>query len=93
MNNSIGHIFKPVIDTFKRLNLIIFIVTIVGGLIFAVITLTNILQQPTSDSKKASSTSETLDQATVNRLNKLKPSSENLSTQSLPSGRLNPFTE
>lgn len=92
MNKS-ANIFQPIINIFKRFNLIIFIVTIVGGLIFAVITLSSALQRTSTDSVGQSNTSNVFEQSTVTRLEKLKSSSENSVLPSLPSGRINPFAE
>ncbi len=92
MNNS-ANIFQPIINIFKRFNLILFIVTIVGGLIFAVITLNSALQRTSTDTTSKQNTSNVFDQSTVVRLEKLKTSSENSVIPTLPSGRVNPFAE
>jgi len=90
---SLSNIFKPVTSIFKSLSLVIFIVIVAGGLMYSIITLNDILQQPPSNSAKTSNVNSVLDQTTVNRLNKYKTSDENSANQSLPSGRINPFSE
>ena len=92
MNNSIYYPLKPIINTIKRLNLVIFIVVIVCGLIFSIFTLTNILQQTTSDNSQPSNNNSIIDLKTANSLNKLKTSSENSGYQTLPAGKINPFS-
>jgi len=85
---------KPVSDFLSRYNLVIFIIIIVGGLIAAILDLSYILRSPysTTDSNNTTNNNITLDNATINKLNKMKVSSEN-TTQTLPSGRTNPFSE
>lgn len=67
----------------------------VGGLVFAVYTLSSILTTPaTSNLGGPSANSITsFDNETIKRLNDLHPSDENTSTQSTTSGRVSPFSE
>jgi len=85
---------KPIAAFLSRYNLIIFIIIIVGGLIAAILDLSYILRSPYGDADDNASTSNgiTLDTTTVNKLNNMKTSSENM-TQTLPSGRINPFSK
>jgi len=81
----------------KRYNFILFIVIAVGGLIFAILLLTEILTQPVNNLQPASTSSTssdtvTFDQTTINRINNLK-TSDNNTNPVLPSGRINPFSE
>ena len=93
-NNPTTHIFKSIADIFNRLNLVLFIIVVAGGLIFAIITLSNVLEHPPSDSSQTSGVNaQFIDQATLNRLNKLNNSSDSSGNQVLPSGRINPFSE
>lgn len=92
-NFSFAHVIEPVISTLKKLSLVIFIIIIAGGLGFAIITINNILTQPPGDSIKKSSNNTSVDQGTINRLNRYKTSDANSTNKSLPSGRINPFSE
>jgi len=78
----------------KRYNLVLFIVMVVGGLIASIMILNNILNQPaavTTDSTTNSAV--TFDQVTISRLSKLETSANNASYNTLPSVRINPFSE
>lgn len=79
---------------FRHANLILFVVLLGLGLVAYIIVLNNILQKATSDASSSiiSSSSITFDQSVINKINLLKPSSDN-SGHSLPSGRINPFSE
>lgn len=98
-NDSTNHQSKAAINKFKRVSITLFIVLITGGLMAVVITLSNTLQQmyvvgkPATTDTKTDAGTITLDQTTLDRLNKLTKSNENQNNQSLPSGRINPFAE
>jgi len=78
----------------KRYSLTIFIVITVGVLVFCILLLNNIMNQPLNNGIYTSTNgTTTFDQATINRLNKFKTSNENSSDQALPSGKINPFSE
>lgn len=78
----------------KKIGLMLFILLILGGLIFCIYKLNSIIKQPTVNGNKNDASETTrFDQITINRLNKLKISSENTSSQVLPTGRINPFSE
>ena len=80
----------------NRFNIIIFVVLLVGGLIFCILVLNNALTRPNeiNPGDNAVNTNQTnFDEATEAQLNRLKPSLENSGTQTLPSGRINPFFE
>jgi hypothetical protein len=86
---------KPIVDILKRSNFTIFIVLVVVGLIFAVITLNSIVHQAitvTPDSQDGSSTSgqHTFDTATIERVNQLNQSNNN-TAPATPNTRTNPF--
>ncbi|HZJ34979.1 MAG TPA: hypothetical protein VFD55_03160 [Candidatus Angelobacter sp.] len=78
----------------KRYSLTIFIVITVVVLVFCILLLNNIMNQPLSNGAFSSTNgTTTFDQTTINRLNKYKTSDENSSDQAVPSGRINPFAE
>jgi len=95
---------KSIGSLFKRYNLVLFIVIVVCGLIYAILMLTNILIEPATDSAQTSATTisgtdsinnsaTVFDQKTIDNLNKLKTSAKNTGDQALPTGRVNPFSE
>jgi len=89
---------KSILNLIKRYNLVIFIVILAGGLTFAIIALTEMLNGPTVIITQSTVVSDTVDiitfdQTTINRINNLKTAEENSGEQVLPSGRLNPFSE
>lgn len=85
--------FKPIIDVVSRHNLVIFIIVVVSGLITSILILNNILRLPyTATSVDPNSTTK-FDEATIVRVNSLKTSSDNSIDQSIPSGRVNLFSE
>lgn len=86
-----------VVNILKRFNLVIFIVAVICGLIFSILTLssiisTSVIVQPQNESIPSTQTDNTeLDQASINSLNDLLPSDiNNIIT---PHGRINPFSE
>ena len=93
MKNSLTHLLNPIINKFNDFRLVIFIVGVAAGLIFCVLTLSNIIQDPPAVDTETAIANERIDQNTINRLNKFKPSNENTEIPTLPSGRINPFSE
>ena len=85
---------SPIVNIFNKYNLVMFIVIVAVGLAIAVLDLNYILQLPYIATDNATGNSTiTFDQTTITRLEKLKTSNENLSEQTFPSGRINPFAE
>ncbi len=78
------------VEKFRSFSLVFFILTLLCGLIYAIIILDTILQAPASND---TSTSVTSDQTLINQLSGLKKSSDNSAAQTLPSGRVNPFAQ
>lgn len=90
--------FKIVTRTIMRFYLVLFTVIVVGGLIVAVITLTEILTKPqlikdTAVQQGSPTSQELVEQATRNRLSKLQVSSNNTLQDMVSSIRPNPFSE
>jgi hypothetical protein len=91
--NLITNPFRPIVNMIKRSSFVIFVVVVASGLVVSVLTLTNILINPLGGGPSSKSTVTTgFDQATINRLNKLTESSNSSKDQTLPSGRINPFS-
>ncbi len=76
-----------------KFNFVIFIVLVTSGLIMSVMILNSILARPYADKNGSNGTTTTFDQQTIDRLNKLNVSTNNINYQTLPSGRTNPFSE
>lgn len=85
--------FKPIIDVFCRHNLVIFIIVVVSGLVTSVLILNNILRLPYTATGVDPNGTTKFDEATIVRVNSLKTSSDNSIDQSIPSGRVNLFSE
>lgn len=92
---------KVILGLLKQYNFVLFIIIVVSGLIYAVLSLTNILIQPTDNSLTPttsvlvdnSNNNTVFDQKTIDNINKLKASADNTADQTLPEGRNNPFSE
>ena len=83
-------------DLLIRHNTFIFIVVLVGTLIFCVVMLNQILNTTSKtviDSSVIDTSKNTFDENTKNQLLLLKNSTENSGDQQIPSGRINPFSE
>lgn len=92
--DSIINPIKFIKTIFNRFSLVLFIVIITGGLILSIFMLNDILARlPNISASSSKAQPITFDQSTINLLNKLKSSSEDLGTQKLPAGRTNPFFE
>lgn len=87
-NPKTNNVLRAIANIFIRFNVTLFIITLAGGLVIAVITLTNIMQ-PTNDDLLGPGVTgpSSFDDATIERLNNLGANS----SQNLPSGRINPF--
>lgn len=95
-NTSMSKSLKPIVNIFRKYNVTVFIVTMVAGLIFAVYTLTSILTTPinsTGIDGNSHNLKGSFDNETIKRLNNLKSSDQNSSTQTPTTGRISPFSE
>ncbi len=94
-NLGVKNIFKSFFDMIVKFRLTLFIVVMVGGLAIAVLMLDKILQNPSASTNSSNNSVDTttFDQATIDRLKQLHSSSDGTGTFSLPSGRVNPFSE
>ncbi len=92
-NEQKSHSIK---DTFSRLNSVIFLIILVGALVFCVIMINQALNQtevPNLDKDSVDTNQTIFDDTTKVRLLRLNPSSNNSGDQPLPPGRINPFSE
>jgi hypothetical protein len=96
-NKALTNPLKPIMNIFARYNLVMFIIIVVAGLIIAILSLNHILKVPYDSANYTSpvtnTTTASFDTTTIARLNKLMASDNNSSSQTLPSGRINPFFE
>ncbi len=91
---DIKTITQPIGTTLSKYSLTIFVVLMVAGLSTAVLLMTNALQKSSDTTNYSPSVgSSSFDQATINRVNQLHTSSEQLPNYTVPTGRINPFTE
>lgn len=92
---KLSNIFRPIGTAFKKYNLTIFIVVLVGGLGTAVLLLNNALQKAsqTDGSTSTNAANASFDQATITRVNQLHTSDVAPTDYTPPSGRINPFSE
>ncbi len=84
---------KPVKAFFRRFHLLIFFVFIVGCMAASVMLINQALAESSSQDYSSTINAGSIDQATLERVQALHPSSEPAAPPSLPSGRVNPFAE
>lgn len=89
MVNNLTTSLLSIKKSLKKFNVVFFII-ITSGLILCVAILGNILIQPYIDNPNSKAT---FDQTTINNLGKMQTSDKNVKYQSVPSGRINPFSE
>lgn len=94
-NADISVLFKSLGRIFQRFHTTLFIVIIVAGLSYAVISLSTLLGDASNTTTPTTSpTAQTsTDQATIDRIEALHTSDEAPDNVELPSGRINPFAE
>jgi len=93
MNISLTSIKQSVITILHRYHVVLFVLTIVGGLVAVILLLNSIIISSSNVSTYTSPDDATFDQATINRIEQLKSSTDNGGQPTLPSGRTNPFVE
>lgn len=93
-NKTVINPLSSITGILARFSLVLFVIIVTSGLIFSVLVLKGILDQP-YDGSAQESTSEaiTADQTTIDSLNNTKSVTDNLDVKILPSGRINPFSE
>ncbi len=93
-NITVSQVFKPIGKFLRRINFTLLIVVISGGLAVAVLMLNTILEQSSTDTGYVSDLSLTsFDQTTIDQLDSLTPSTSSTGNITLPTGRINPFSE
>ena len=93
-NKTVINPLSSITGILARFSLVLFVVIVTSGLIFSVLVLKGILDQPYEiNAQESTSEAVTVDQATINSLNNTKSVTDNLDVKILPSGRVNPFSE
>jgi hypothetical protein len=88
------NIMKPLKRLSKRFHLTLFFVFIVACLSGAVLLINNTLKDNAEDPTYTSSINAgNIDQETLNRINSLHTSAQNVPVSTLPAGRINPVSE
>lgn len=95
VNVQIGAIFKQVGKLLRRFHIVIFAVTVLGGLAVAVLILSSILQasSDTTAGSPAAGIDTTFDTGTIEKIENLHTRQDGVAELELPSGRINPFGE
>lgn len=89
---SVARLGAIITHFFKRFHLVIFTLTIVIGVSFAVFMLNSLIEKSNQTETEPVSM-QTFDQETIDRINSFSTSSDMGDSFSLPSGRINPFVE
>jgi len=93
-NLTLSSLFKPLGNIFRRFHMTIFIVFIVAGLAYAVLSFSMLLGESSTDSSYVSPiTAGTIDQATLDRIKALHTSDTATPALVPTPGRINPFSE
>lgn len=91
MDLSLDGIKQPITGFLHRFHVIIFIIVVVGLLIFVMFQINTIIQS-SSSSNASAQTSQKFDEATMNKVRNLNASGKTLEPLKL-SGRYSPFVE
>lgn len=89
----LGNFSKPIGAFFQRFHLLLFFILIVGCLAAAIILINKMLTEGSEGEYTSSIGAGTIDQATLERIQSLHPSSQPTEAPTLPAGRVNPFAE
>ena len=93
-NITVASLFKPLTVAVRRFHLTIFIVFIVAGLGYAVLSFTTLLNESSKDTTYTSPIGAgSIDQATLERIKALHSSDDAAPVMTTPAGRINPFSE
>ena len=84
---------KPIGVLFRRFHMLLFFVIVAGCLAFAVVLLNETLTETAPDDYTSSINAGSIDQATLERIQSLHPSSQPSPAPTMPAGRVNPFAE
>jgi hypothetical protein len=94
MNISFTSIAKILTRFLERFHIVIFVITIMGGLAVIVLLLNNVIvTSGESGGYTSNSNNANFDQATINQIKQLKTRGEADGQLDLSKGRTNPFTE
>lgn len=99
-NAEVSTLFKPLAKLFQKFHITLFIVILVAGLAFAVLSLNNLLTEAANPQGMGTTTTgqvtnpgtDQFDEQTIQKINSLH-SSDAPTSVVLPEGRINPFSE
>jgi len=93
-NADISTLLKPIGRSFRKFHTTIFIVAVVAGLAYVVLSVTSIISSASvGTSAPSTGTEATLDSTTIERLGDFHTSDAIPAAEALPAGRVNPFNE
>ncbi len=92
-NSSTNNPLKLLTKILIRYNFVIFVVLVGGALVLSVIIANDILNQPFENTVNSNNVAKTFDQDTISRLGPYNIITHNNSDQTIPTGRINPFSE
>ena len=93
MEISLSSIKKSVSAFLHRYHVVVFVVTILGGLVIVVLLLNGIIAKSGQVGNFTPTTGSSFDQQTIERIENLKTRNEKSDPIDLSSGRTNPFVE
>ena len=93
MEISTANIKNKIAVILHRYHVMIFVIFILGGLVFVVFLLNNIIVQSGNSGGYTPETTTTFDQKTIERIEQLKTRDEPAAELDLSGGRTNPFVE
>lgn len=96
MDIQLKNFLKKISATLRRFHVVIFVVTVFGGLAIAVFVLSSILQASSDTSTTiggVESLSPNFDQETIDKIRQLRTRQDSVSDLRLPAGRISPFAE
>lgn len=86
---DIAQLQKKTVQFLHRYHVIIFVLTVIGGLSLATFMINQSITDTTTDQPAA--TTQNFDQDTMNKIKALRKTSDEPAPLSLPDGRVNPF--
>lgn len=93
IKKSQSSLTRPFSTFIRRFHLLIFFVAIVACLSVAIVLLNETLTESSDETYTSSINAGSIDQATLQKIQSLHPSSQPSAAPSLPPGRVNPFSE
>lgn len=93
IKKSQNSLVKPFAAFLQRFHLLLFFIFIIGCLSAAIVLINKTLTETPEQPYVSPISAGTIDQATLERIQSLQPSSQPVQAPALPEGRVNPFAE